>query len=410
VTLSDRALHIYTSGTTGRPKAANVSHFRVMQWSCWFAGLMDVGPADRMYDCLPMSHSVGGVVATGAMLVAGGSVAIRERFSAGELWADVCRWDCTLIQYIGELCRYLVHMPPGAHDTAHRIRLACGNGLAPDVWRTFEQRFRIPRILEFYAATEGNVSLFNVEGKPGALGRIPAFLAHRAPMALVQVDLDAEVPVRDGQGRCVRCGVNEVGEAVGKILDDRGPATTRFEGYTSVADTEQKILRDVFEPEDAWFRTGDLMRRDAEGYFHFVDRIGDTFRWKGENVATSDVASALCAFPSISEATVYGVTVPGADGRAGMAAVVCHGPLDLAALHAHLSAQLPHYARPRFLRVRAGLDVTGTFKHTKRDLIREGYDPRASDDPLYVDDPERHTFVRLIEPLHDRIQRGALRP
>jgi fatty-acyl-CoA synthase len=253
------------------------------------------------------------------------------------------------------------------------------------------------------------VSLFNVEGKPGALGRIPPFLAHRAPVALVKMDLAAEAPARDAQGRCVPCGVNEVGEALGKVLADRATGTTRFEGYTTAADTEQKILRDVVEPGDVWFRTGDLMRRDEQGYFHFVDRIGDTFRWKGENVATTDVVSTLCAFDAVTEATVYGVAVPGADGRAGMAAVVADGPLDVAALRAHLCASLPDYARPRFLRVRATLDVTGTFKHTKQDLVRDGYDPRATDDPLYVDDPERHTFVRLDEPLHDRIQRGDLR-
>src|ERR1051326_4167979 len=312
LSVEDPALLIYTSGTTGLPKAARVSHFRLMQWSHWFAGLMGTTPSDRMYNCLPMYHSVGGVLATGAVLVGGGAVVIRERFSAVKFWADLVRWDCTLFQYIGELCRYLVHAAPSPDERRHRLRMACGNGLRPDVWPAFEQRFAIPRILEFYASTEGNVSLFNLEGRPGAIGRIPSFLAHRSPITLVKLDPVTEQPVRDEHGRCVPCAAGEVGEALGQ---------GRFEGYTSEEASEKKRLRDVFVPGDAWHRTGDLMRRDADGYFHFVDRVGDTFRWKGENVATTEVAQAICAFPGIADATVYGVEVPGADGRAGMAAL-----------------------------------------------------------------------------------------
>ncbi|PYQ02283.1 MAG: long-chain-acyl-CoA synthetase, partial [Acidobacteria bacterium] len=194
-TIEDRALYIYTSGTTGLPKAARVSHARLMQWSHWFAGMMDTRASDRMYNCLPMYHSVGGVLATGAVLVGGGSVVIRDKFSARQFWPDVIRWDCTLFQYIGELCRYLVHTEPAPHETQHGIRLACGNGLRPDVWNDFKTRFRIPQILEFYASTEGNVSMVNVEGKPGAIGRIPAFLAHRFPAALVRFDVARNEPV-----------------------------------------------------------------------------------------------------------------------------------------------------------------------------------------------------------------------
>ena len=203
VTIADRALHIYTSGTTGLPKAANVSHHRMMQWSFWFAGLMNTEPDDRMYDCLPMYHSVGGVVATGALLVRGGSVVIRERFSAQNFWNDIAEWDCTLFQYIGELCRYLVN-GAAARRRAHRLRLACGNGLRADVWERFQERFEIPRILEFYAATEGNVSLYNVEGKVGAIGRVPPFLKHRFPLALVKFDRDRRQPARDADGFACR--------------------------------------------------------------------------------------------------------------------------------------------------------------------------------------------------------------
>ncbi|PYR64381.1 MAG: long-chain-acyl-CoA synthetase [Acidobacteria bacterium] len=409
VTIDDRALYIYTSGTTGLPKAANVSHARVMQWSHWFAGLMDTRPSDRLYTCLPMYHSVGGVLATGAVLVGGGSVVIRDTFSARHFWSDIVRWDCTLFQYIGELCRYLLHTAPHPQEADHRIRMCCGNGLRPDVWNGFQDRFRIPQILEFYAATEGNVSLVNVEGRPGAIGRIPKFLAHRFPAALVHYDVDADAPVRDARGFCVRCAPNEVGEAIGPVRTDRSNVGGRFEGYTSEDASQKKILRDVFEPGDAWFRTGDLMRQDEQGYFYFVDRIGDTFRWKGENVATSEVAEAIGGFPGITDASVYGVAIPGTDGRAGMATIVTEDALDLAAFRTHLVDRLPEYARPVFLRIRDDLEVTATFKHTKHALVRDGFDPAAIGDALYVHDRDRQAFVRLDQALYDRIQRGEVR-
>jgi len=407
VTIADCALTIYTSGTTGLPKAAKVSHQRLLTWSLWFAGMIGTRPDDRMYNCLPMYHSVGGVVATGAVLVSGGSVAIRKKFSAREFWGDVARFDCTLVQYIGELCRYLVNAPPHPAETRHRLRLACGNGLRPDVWEPFKTRFRIPQILEFYAATEGNVTLFNLEGKPGAIGRIPPFLAHRSPIALVRIDPDTGEPVRDPQGLCVRCAANESGEALGLISDGRSNVGGRFEGYTGKQESERKILRDVFKPGDAWFRTGDLMRRDDSGFFYFVDRLGDTFRWKGENVSTSEVAEVLTAFAGITEATVYGVEIPGHDGRAGMATIV--GTPDLAALCRHLADRLPAYARPVFLRLRAEIETTATFKHRKNELAREGYDPAVIADALYLNDPARCAFVPLDTELFRRIQCGQIR-
>jgi len=409
LTIEDRALYIYTSGTTGLPKAAHVKHYRLMQASHWFAGMMDARSDDRMYSCLPMYHSVGGVQAPGAVLVAGGSVVIPEKFSARQFWNDVSRWDCTLFQYIGELCRYLLHTEPQPHETRHRIRMCCGNGLRPDVWNDFKSRFRIPQILEFYASTEGNVSLFNVEGKPGAIGRIPSFLAHRFPATLVKFDVAKDEPVRNEQGFCIRCAPNEVGEAIGTILNDPSNIGSRFEGYTSIEASEKKIFRDVFEPGDAWFRTGDLMRRDEKGFFYFVDRIGDTFRWKGENVATSEVSEAICAFPGVKEANVYGVAIPGTDGRAGMAALVAHDGLDLAALRTHLINRLPEYARPLFLRIQSELEVTATFKHTKNGVVRQAYDPAATGDVIYFNDAERHAFVRLDKATYDRIQIGQTR-
>jgi fatty-acyl-CoA synthase len=409
VTIRDRALCIYTSGTTGLPKAANISHARILQWSYWFAGLMGNRPSDRLYNCLPMYHSVGGVLATGAFLVAGGSVVLRDKFSASRFWSDIVRYDCTAFQYIGELCRYLLHTPTAAGEAQHRIRICCGNGLRPDIWEGFKSRFHIPQILEFYAATEGNVSLFNVEGKPGAIGRIPSYLAHRFPASLVQFELDKEEPLRNADGFCIPAAPNETGEALGRIFEDPSNVGNRFEGYTSDEASSRKILRDVFEPGDAWFRTGDLMRRDKQGYFYFVDRIGDTFRWKGENVATSEVAEAICCFPGVTQASVYGVCLPGCEGRAGMAAIATDHEVNLAAFLEHLRTRLPEYAQPLFLRIQRELAVTTTLKVTKTRLVQEGYDPSGTRDSIYFNDRRRGAFVPLDQPLYQAIHRGQIR-
>jgi fatty-acyl-CoA synthase len=407
--IDDLALHIYTSGTTGLPKAANISHGRVMQWSHWFAGMMDVAPSDRMYNCLPMYHSVGGVQSTGAMLVGGGSVVLREKFSASSVWPEIVRWDCTLFQYIGELGRYMLHTESSEDESRHRIRLACGNGLSSEIWDAFKERFQIPRILEFYAATEGSLSLFNVEGKRGSIGRTPPYLSHRFAPALVLVDTETGEPIRNAEGFCVRSSTNLPGEALSKLPVDPANIAGRFEGYRATEESEKKILRNVFAPGDAWVRTGDLMRKDEQGFFYFVDRLGDTFRWKGENVATAEVAETICSWQGIRNAVVYGVAVPGAEGRAGMAAIVVDGELDLPSFRAHLSRQLPAYARPLFLRILEQMEITGTFKYSKADLVRQGFNPSASKDPIYFNDAESLSFIPLGVELHDRIQSGKLR-
>jgi fatty-acyl-CoA synthase len=377
-----------------------------MQWSHWFAGLIDVTPADRMYNCLPLYHSVGGVVAAGATLVGGGAVVLRERFSASTFWQDLVAERCTLFQYIGELCRYLLNAPSRPEETEHQLRLACGNGLRAEVWVPFQERFRVPQILEYYAATEGNFSLYNCEERAGSVGRIPPFLSHRVPVTLVKFDVEAALPVRDAAGRCLRCAVNEVGEAIGQIMDDRG--ATRFEGYTDDAASGQKILRDVFFAGDAWYRTGDLMRQDAQGFFYFVDRIGDTFRWKGENVSTTEVAGVIAAVAGVTDVAVYGVTIPNADGRAGMAAVVVTQDFELSKLRQALTS-LPAYARPVAVRILTALEITGTFKLRKQDLVREGLDPARVTDPLFLDHPAQQEYVPLDALLYGQLQAGALR-
>jgi fatty-acyl-CoA synthase len=408
VTINDRALLIYTSGTTGLPKAASISHRRILNWAGWFAGLTGAEPDDRLYDCLPVYHSVGGIVAPCSMLRAGASAVLAEKFSARSFWHDVVRFDCTLFQYIGELCRYLVKAPPSELDRAHRLRLACGNGLRGDVWDEFQARFAIPQVLEFYAATEGNFSLYNVEGKVGAIGRVPSLLAHRFPAAIVRLDPEQGVPLRGPDGLCVPCARGEPGEAIGRIgTADEGGG--RFEGYIDARETEKKILHDVVAKGDAWFRTGDLMRQDEQGFFYFVDRVGETFRWKGENVATGEVNDAILQCPGIVEASTYGVTVPGADGRAGMAALVVDAGFDVEAFAEQLARRLPAYALPVALRICTALDATETFKQKKQQLMRDGFDPATVRDPLYIRDSKTGTYRLFDAAMHERIVSGDIR-
>jgi fatty-acyl-CoA synthase len=407
--IDSTALYIYTSGTTGLPKAARVSHYRLMQWSHWFAGMMDVQAQDRMFNCLPLYHSVGGVVATFATLVGGGAVVLRPRFSASDFWRDVRDERCTLFQYIGELCRYLVNAPHREIETQHSLRLACGNGLRPEVWESFTSRFKIPRVLEYYASTEGNFSLYNCEGQPGAIGRIPPFLANRLPVALLQFDVEKSEPRRNADGFCELCAADEVGEAVGLMPLSGDERAGRFEGYADAEASARKVLRNVFKQGDAWYRTGDLMRRDPRGFYYFVDRVGETYRWKGENVSTAEVMTALSASRGVVEGVVYGVSIPGADGRAGMAALVVTAEFDLAAFRTEVAQRLPSYARPVFLRILTTLEATGTFKPRKQELFADGFDPSRISGPLYFDDAGSRRYVPLDAALFAEISDGSVR-
>ena len=359
---------------------------------------MDTRRNDRLYNCLPMYHSTGGVAGIGGVLVNGGAVVLAERFSMRRFWTDIVEQECTIFLYIGELCRYLTHAPFDDRETSHRLRLCCGNGLRADVWEDFQARFKIPAILEFYASTEGNVSLYNCEGKPGAVGRVPGFLGHRFPVKLIACESEMGGPLRQADGTCILCAIGEPGEAIGKIAGPNWQAARRFEGYTSAVATEQKILRDVFELGDAWFRTGDLMRRDAGGFFYFVDRMGDSFRWKGENVSSTEVGDVLAGFPGVTEAIVYGVFVDGSEGKAGMAALTTNSDFDLDALPAYAERRLPPYARPLFLRLCERIETTSTFKPQKARLSREAYDVSVVSEPLYGFSPEAGKYMRLERP------------
>jgi fatty-acyl-CoA synthase len=388
------ALLIFTSGTTGHPKAARISHHRLLEWSLWFAGMMDTRKDDRLYNCLPMYHSTGGVAGIGGVLVNGGEVILEERFSRKHFWTKIIQYDCTIFLYIGELCRYLARSPFDQNETQHRLRLCIGNGLRADIWREFQQRFKIPAILEFYASTEGNVALYNCEGQPGAIGRVPGFLAHRFPTELIACDTETGEAIRGEDGRCIRCAANNGGEAIGRIATSH-LSPGRFEGYTDKSATERKILRDVFEAGDAWFRTGDLMRRDQAGYYYFVDRMGDTFRWKGENVSTQQVGEVLSCFSGVTEAIVYGVSVEGEEGRACMVALTTTPLFSIDALAAFVERHLPSYAQPMFVRLCESIETTGTFKPIKAKLMREGYDTSLVDDPIFTFHRESGVYAPL---------------
>jgi fatty-acyl-CoA synthase len=260
--------------------------------------------------------------------------------------------------------------------------------------------------MEFYGATEGNVGMINYDGKVGAIGRVPWYARQVQKIRLIRYDVEKEGPVRGADGFCQETDDGEVGEAIGEI--NERVARERFDGYTKKEDTEKKVLRDVFRKGDAWFRTHDLMRRDRHGYFYFVDRTGDTFRWKGENVATSEVAAALSHVPGVREANVYGVEVPGGEGKAGMAAVVVDDTFDLAALGAALEHNLPAYARPVFLRFQKAIEATSTFKQRKIDLQREGFDPSIVKDALYVQAPS-DTYEKLTPEIYRDIESGKMK-
>jgi fatty-acyl-CoA synthase len=406
LTARERAFYIYTSGTTGLPKAANFSHMRMLFMMSGFVGALRPKASDRIYDPLPLYHSTGGVCAVGLAFFSGGALIIKRKFSAHEFWPDIHRFGATMFQYVGELCRYLLNAPPSPLDRGHKIRAITGNGLSSAIWREFQARFAIPRIVEFYGATESNVSMLNYDGTVGAVGRVPDYSEKLLPARVIRFDVETEMPVRGKDGLCIECGPDESGECVGGMSKRAG---REFEGYTNRADSDKKMLRDVFKKGDIWFRTGDLMRRDEHGYFYFVDRIGDTFRWKGENVATSEVSAALGREAGIKEANVYGVAVPGAEGRAGMAALVVDGAFDVGTLAAHLKPRLPHYARPIFLRLSPAIEVTGTFKQRKVDLVREGFDPAAIHDPLFWLDPETGEYERLTPRRYADITEGRVK-
>lgn len=407
LTAKSIALYIYTSGTTGLPKAARISNTRAQLYMKAFAGLANMKPEDRLYCVLPLYHATGGLCGIGAALMNGAGVVLKRRFSASQFWSDVRKEGITHIVYIGELCRYLVNSPPSPNpedEVRHKVRMAFGNGMRPEVWDRFKARFKIKDILEFYGSTEGNVSLFNLDGRSGAIARVPKLLKSKFNVRLVRFDVETEMPVRQPNGLCYECKPGEIGEAIGAIAHD---ARHAYSGYADKAASEKKILKDVFKKGDAWFRTGDLMRQDKAGYLYFIDRIGDTFRWKAENVSSAEVAEYCASAPGVEEAIIYGMPVPHCDGKAGMAALIVNEDFDLQQFKNHVDSKLPSWARPLFVRLLQNVETTGTFKYKKMDLITVGYDINQTTDPLFVSTGD--AYVPLTPEIMAEIAAGTIR-
>jgi fatty-acyl-CoA synthase len=394
VRLGEPLYYIFTSGTTGLPKAALMSHLRFLNAGGVIAGFLELTRADVLYNVLPLYHGAGGMVVVSAALHVGIPIVLRRRFSASEFWNDVRRHGVTAWYYIGELCRYLLNQPPQPNDRHHTLRRMSGAGLKAQVWQQFQQRFGIEFICEGLGSTEANYGLTNVDGRVGSVGRLP--YPERSNIRVVRYDAEAARYLRGSDGTLVLCRPGEVGELIAEVLDGPG-AAGYFEGYTSAEATEAKLLRGAFRPGDRWVRSGDLVRFDADDYFYFVDRVGDTYRWKGENVSTDEVAAVLGQFEGPAVVNVYGVRVPGTEGRAGMAALTYADAarFDPVAFHAHAAARLADYAVPLFVRVAAEADLTTTFKLRKTDLQRAGYDPERSGDPLFVRDARAGRYVPL---------------
>ncbi len=404
--ITEIALYIYTSGTTGLPKAAKITNMRAQGLMKVFVPAVGVTEDDRIFLTLPLYHATGGMCGVGCAISAGATLLLQRKFSASHFWEGAIATQATMLVYIGELGRYLMNLPPSTLEKSHSIVKGFGNGLRADVWAEFVERTGVKRLVEFYGSTEGNVNFFNLDGRIGAVGRIPPILRKKLKARLLKFDVNSEEPVRGPDGLCIEAAIDEPGEAVGPISAE---PRERFDGYNDEAQTKKKILRDVFARGDIWFRTGDLMRMDRDGYVYFVDRVGDTFRWKSENVSTGEVELALSAMPGVKHAVVYGVAVPGQEGRAGMAALTAPEGMDFTALYAHLARSLPAFARPVFIRLQPEVETTGTFKYRKVELVQQGFDPKRSEDPVFVADNEHATYVAIDEDILGHIESGYLR-
>ncbi|XP_073941562.1 long-chain fatty acid transport protein 4-like [Choristoneura fumiferana] len=402
----DTLLYIYTSGTTGMPKAAVLPNSKYLLIVLATVHMLGLRASDRMYNSLPMYHTAGGVVGTGAALVDGIPSVIRPRFSASNFWTDCINYQCTVAQYIGEMCRYLLAQPARATDAQHRVRIMVGNGMRPAIWQSIVDRFKVPQINEIYGATEGNANIINVDNTVGAVGFLPKILPARAlPIAVVRAD-ESGALVRGPDGYCIRCAPGEPGMFIGLIA--QGDASREYYGYVDKSDSNKKLERDVFCKGDAAFVSGDLLVGDELGYLYFRDRTGDTYRWKGENVSTGEVENAISPAVGQKEAVVYGVSIPQNEGRAGMAAVADPSrELDLARLARDLDDSLPSYARPLFLRIVNDIDMTSTFKLKKLQYQKEGFDPDVIADPMYFRSGAQ--FVPITSALFKDICNGQVK-
>ncbi len=391
----DVALYIFTSGTTGLPKAALTSHMRWLMAGAVMESVLQTQQDDVFYCFLPLYHGAAAMALTSTALMCGSSIVLRRKFSASQFWPDVRRYGVTSCQYVGEIIRYLLAQPPRADDRQHSLVRLSGTGLNRETWLQFQGRFGVRDIFESWGSTEGNVNSLNLDNVPGSCGRVPFW--DKTNLRLIRYDIERDEHVRDEHGRYVLCKPGEVGEAIGFIVEHPDVGGGRFEGYTSATETEKKILKGVLSASDKWFRTGDLLREDENGYLFFVDRLGDTFRWKSENVSTLEVGSVLEEFPGVLFLTVYGVEIPGFEGRAGMVAIQMQegAVFDSSGFYAFAKSRLPRYALPQFVRISQSLDMTGTYKLRKVDLQRQSYAQSQVSDPLWVIQENQSTYAPL---------------
>ncbi|MBV1880798.1 MAG: long-chain-acyl-CoA synthetase [Pseudomonadales bacterium] len=398
ITRKDHLCYIYTSGTTGFPKATITDQNRYCTANAGINVAMQLNCKDVYYVALPLYHATGLIACWGSVISAGASVVIRRRFSASEFWDDIDKYQATIFGYVGELCRYLLNQPPKPTDGHHTLKKMFGNGLRPGIWQEFKTRFQVPVILEFYGASEGNTGFANLFNLNNTIGVGSA--------TLVKYDREKDEVVRDSQGHLVKVEGREPGLLIGAITE-----ATPFIGYTQKDKTESAILRDVFKQGDAWFDTGDLLRHIGCKHYQFVDRLGDTFRWKGENVSTTQVENVLGSHPDIADCVVYGVEIPETNGKAGMAAItpLDGRTLDYPGLLEFLNRELPSYAVPLFFRIKRDIDTTGTFKYKKADLKKEAYNVEACNEPIVVNLPKTETYVSLTAELQNEIDTGVYR-
>lgn len=406
IKLRSPALFIYTSGTTGLPKPAILTYERVLQVSGMLT-LCGVTTDDVVYTVLPLYHTMGLVLGVLSCLDLGVTCVLAPKFSASGFWDDCRQHGVTVIQYVGEILRYLCNTPQRPEDWTHKVRLAIGSGLRAEVWETFQRRFGPIRIWEMYGSTEGNVGFINYPGRCGAQGKTSCFLRMLSPFELVQYSLETEEPLRDSQGLCIPARPGEAGLLLTQVLRHQP-----FLGYRGPRElSEKKLVKNVRRPNDLYYNTGDVLAMDHEGFLYFHDRLGDTFRWKGENVSTREVEGVLSVVDFLQEVNVYGVPVPGCEGKVGMAAVqlVPGQAFDGQRLYQHVRTSLPAYAAPHFIRIQDALEITGTFKLVKSRLVREGFNVSVVADPLFVLDSQARAFRPLTPDIYRAVCEGAWR-
>lgn len=402
---SDRLFYIYTSGTTGLPKAAIIKHSRYMFVGAGLKNLLCLNN-EVIYTSIPLYHLAGGIMGTSQCLLFNSAMVIKRRFSASSFWTDCIKYNATCAQYIGELCRYLLSQPEKPVDKQHKVKLMFGNGLRPQIWNEFVDRFQIKRIGEFYGSTEGNANIVNFTNMPGACGFVSRILPIVYPVTLIKCDPLTGVPQRDARGVCMRCGPGETGEFVGKIIE--GDPTRSFDGYANSEATKKKIVRDVFWKGDMAFSSGDLLEMDEYGYVYFKDRTGDTYRWKGENVSTMEVEGIVSELLRQQDCVVYGVEVPNCEGKAGMLAIA-QEDVDLKTLVKNMKTKLAVFAIPVFIRIVDQIEATGTFKLPKVKLQEQGYNISKLSDPIYLVDLKNNDCNRLTEELYAKLMSGELK-